>query len=375
LTQRNLDREDFMTTNLVSLVMQFLTPEIIGRVATALGLDRTLVQSAINAAVPGLLAGLGGVATQPGGAQKLAEAAKQETGTPGKFADMLGGGSQSTFIERGSQLLTSLLGAGDQKALVGAIGQFAGLGQGNSGSLLGMLAPIVMGTIAQQQSPRGMDASSIVSLFASQKDNIAAALPADFGKLLSGTDLLSSLGGAARSAGTQATRAAGAAANVAGNVTQRAGAATSTSYNWLYWLIPIVAIAALLLYFLAKPAEQVAQQGTTIAQNLMVGGVDVSKQVTDSIANLRSTLGGVTDAASAEAALPKLRNITAQIDQVDDLIGRMTPEQRKLLAAIVNPAMPTLNQLFDKVLAIPSVSEVLKPTIDLTKTKLAMLSA
>jgi hypothetical protein len=364
-----------MATNLVSLVMQFLTPEIIGRVATAFGLDRTLVQSAINAAVPGLLAGLGGVATQPGGAQKLAEAAKQETGTLGKFADMLGGGSQSTFIERGSQLLRSLLGAGDQNALVSAIGQFAGLGQGKSGSLLGMLAPIVMGTIAQQQGPRGLDASSIASLFASQKDNIAAALPADFGNLLSGTDLLNSLGGAARSAGTQATRAAGAAANVAGNVTQRAGAAASTSYSWLYWLIPVVAIAALLLYFLAKPAEQVAQQGTTIAQNLMVGGADVSKQVTDSIANLRSTLGGVTDAASAEAALPKLRNITAQIDQVDELIGRMTPEQRKLLTGVVSPLMPTINQLFDKVLAIPGVSEVLKPTIDLLKAKLALLTS
>jgi hypothetical protein len=158
-------------------------------------------------------------------------------------------------------LLTSLLGAGDQKALVGAIGQFTGIGQGNSGSLLGLLAPVIMSTIAQQQSPRGLDAGSIASLFATQKNNIAAALPADFGKLLSGTDLLNSLGGAARSAisaGTQATRAAGAAANVAGNVTQRAGAATSTSYSWLYWLIPIVAIAALLVYFLAKPAERPA---------------------------------------------------------------------------------------------------------------------
>jgi hypothetical protein len=100
-----------MAINLVSLVMQFLTPEIIGRVATALGLDRTLVQSAIGAAVPGMLAGFSGVATQPGGLQKLAEAAKVETGTLGRFADMLGAGGQSTFIERGSQLLTSLLGA------------------------------------------------------------------------------------------------------------------------------------------------------------------------------------------------------------------------------------------------------------------------
>jgi len=130
-----------------------------------------------------------------------------------------------------------------------------------------------------------------------------------------------------------------------------------------------------LIYFLARPAEQVAQQGTTIAQNIMVSGVDVGKQVTDSIASLRSTLGSVTDAASAQTALTKLRDITTQIDQVDGLIGRMTPEQRKLVAAIVNPVMPTLNQLFDKVLAIPGVSEVLKPTIDLLKTKLAMLTA
>jgi hypothetical protein len=64
-----------MATNLVTLVMEFLTPEMIGRVATALGLDRTLVQSAIGAAVPGLLAGFSRVATQPGGAQKLVEAA------------------------------------------------------------------------------------------------------------------------------------------------------------------------------------------------------------------------------------------------------------------------------------------------------------
>jgi hypothetical protein len=252
----------------------------------------------INAAVPGLLAAFSGVATQPGGSQKLVEAAKQETGTLGKFADMLGGGSQSTFIERGSQLLTSLLGARDQSALVSAIGQFAGLGQGKSVSLLGMLAPIVMGTVAQQQGARGLDASGITNLFANQKDNIAAALPADFGKLLGGTDLLNSLGGAGRfavSAGTQATRATTAAASAAGNVGQRAGAAAATSYNWLYWFIPIVAIAALLVWFLTKPAEQLAQQGATVAQNLMVGGVDVSKQVTDSIANLRSALGGVTD--------------------------------------------------------------------------------
>ena len=121
--------------------------------------------------------------------------------------------------------------------------------------------------------------------------------------------------------------------------------------------------------------EQVAQHGSTAVQSLTVGGVDLGKQVTDSITNLRATLGGITDAASAQAALPKLREVTAQIDKVDGLIGQLSVEQRKVLAGMVNPLMPSLNQLFDKVLAIPGVSELLKPTIDALRAKLAVLTA
>ena len=78
-----------MATNLVSLVMEFLTPDMIGRIASALGLDRNIVQSAIGAVVPSLLAGFSSVAAQPGGAQKLVDAASQQTGTLESFARML----------------------------------------------------------------------------------------------------------------------------------------------------------------------------------------------------------------------------------------------------------------------------------------------
>jgi hypothetical protein len=37
--------------------------------------------------------------------------------------------------------------------------------------------------------------------------------------------------------------------------------------------------------------------------------------------------------------------------------------------------MSTLNQLFDKVLAIPGVAEVIKPTIDALRARLATLTA
>src|SRR5215467_12199469 len=365
-----------MAINLVSLVMQFLTPDMIGRIATALGVDRNIAQAAVSAVVPALLAGFSKTATQPGGAQKLVDAARQQTGTLGNFANMLGTGGQSSLIEKGSQMLSTLLGGQDQNSLARAVAKFAGLGQGPTGSLLGMLAPIVMGTIGQQrQQGRSLDASGITSLLSSQKDNIVAALPAGFANLLGGTGLLDSLGGAARTATAaagQTARVTASAARAIGDTGQRAA---SVSRNWLYWLIPLLAILAVLIYLFAKPAEQVAQQGVTAVQGLTVGGLDIGKQVTDSVTNLRTALGGITDAASARAALPKLQEVTAQIDKVDGLLGQLSPEQRKVLAGMVNPLMPPLNQLFDKVLAIPGVAELLKPTIDALRAKLALLTA
>jgi len=364
-----------MAINLVSLVMQFLTPDMIGRIASALGLDRNNTQTAIGAAVPGLLAGLSGVAAQPGGAQKLIDAVRQQTGALGSFANMIGASGRSSLIEEGSQILSSLLGGRDQTALAGAVGKYAGLGQNASGSLLGMLAPIVMGTIGQQQGTRSLDAGAITSLLSSQKDNIVAALPAGFANLLGGTGLLDSLGGAARTATAaagQTARVTTSAARAIGDTGERAAA---VSLNWLYWLIPLLAIVALLIYFFARPAEQVVQPSVPTIPSLTVGGLDIGKQVTDSITSLRTTLGGITDAASAQAALPKLREVTTQIDKVDGLLGQLSPEQRKVLAGMVNPLMPSLNQLFDKVLAIPGVAELLKPTIDALRAKLAMLTA
>src|SRR5215831_11169310 len=366
-----------MATNLVSLVMQFLTPEMVGRIASALGLDRNNTNTAVGATVPALLAGLSNVAFQPGGAQKLVDAARQQTGTLGNFANMLGTRGQSSLIEKGSQMLSALLGGQDQNSLAQAVAKFAGLSQGPAGSLLGMLAPVVMGTIGQQrQQGRSLDAGGIADLLASQKDNIAAALPAGFANLLGGTRLLDSLGGAARTAAAaagQTARVTTSAARAIGDTGQRAGGAAAL--NWLYWLIPLLAIAALLIYFFARPAEQVAQQGVTAVQGLTVGGLDVAKQVTDSVTSLRTTLGSITDAASARAALPKLQEVTTQIDKVDGLLGQLSPEQRKVLAGMVNPLMPSLNQLLDKVLAIPGVTELLKPTIDTLRAKLAVLTA
>jgi hypothetical protein len=367
-----------MAANLVSLVMQFLTPDMIGRIAAALGLDRNKVGSAISGAVPALLAAFNNAATQPGGAQKLADAAKQQTGTLGNFANMLGSGGESSLLQKGSQMLSSLVGGQNQNALTDAIAKFTGLGQGASGSLLGMLAPIVMGTIAQHQgTTHGLNANGIANLFASQKDNIAAALPSGLSSLLSGTGLLNSLGDATRTAtaaGSEAMREAS-ATHLADAARRRGADAAPASSNWLYWILPLAAAAALLIYFAVRPTQEVAQQGMKETQNATAQGVDLGKQITDNITSLRTTLDGVTDVASAKAALPKVQEAASQIDKTGGEVGQLSADQKKLVARLINPLMPAFNQLCDKVLAIPGVAEVLKPSIDAVKAKLTTLVA
>jgi len=377
-----------MATNLVSLVMQFLTPDMIGRIANALGLDRSKAESAIGAAVPALLAGLSGVATQPGGAQKLADAARQPTASLDNFARTLGTGGQGSFIETGTQMVSSLLGGQDRTALENAVGKFAGLGQGAISSLFGMLAPVVVGTAANA-SGGAFDGRSIADLLVDQKNNIAAALPSGVRDLLGGTNLLSALGGAARTATAgvtaaaraastgvnDATRTAASAARTVDAMGRQAASTAATSWNWVYWVVGLAVVAAVVIYFLIRPTEQVAQQGAPAAQSLVVGGVDIGKQVTDSVGSLNTALAGVTDAASAQAALPKLTDVTTQINKVSDTVGQLSADQRKTLSGLVAPLLSTLNPLFDKVLAIPGVADVLKPTIDQLKTKIGGLAA
>jgi hypothetical protein len=370
--------------------MQFLTPDMVGRIATALGLDRNALQSAINAAVPALLAAITGTVEKPGGAAKLVDTVKQQSGALDIFAKTIGSGGHSSLVDTGSRLLTSLLGGTDQSALAGAVAKFSGLGQSASGSVLGLLAPIVMGTIAKHIGVRNLDANSLTGLLSAQKDQIAQALPSGFSNLLGGTRLLDALGDAAgtvaaaagqasraaAAATDQATQYASSAARTVGTAGQRAaGATTSTIPAWLYWLVSLVILGGLLWYLLYNQPERVTQQPVTPTQGVVVGGVEVGRQLSDSLAALRTSLQGITDEASAKAALPKLQDVKTEVDKEINLIGQLSPEQRKIIVGLVGPAMAPLTQLFDKVLAIPGVGELLKPMVDAFRANLATLTA
>jgi len=67
--------------------------------------------------------------------------------------------------------------------------------------------------------------------------------------------------------------------------------------------------------------------------------------------------------------------VAAQIDKTGGEVGQLPADQRKLLAGWVDPMLPAFDQQCDRVLAIPGVAEVLKPSVDAVKTKRTTLVA
>ena len=164
-----------MAINLVSLVSQFLTPQLVGGLARALGINEAVAQKLVAAAVPAILASLGTAAAAPGGAQKVSDAVSMSD--PDILTKLTGAitGGNTRFLNEGGTLLSGLLGGGGLSSLTGALSQFSGAPQPATQSLLGTVAHATVGTLGQQDPSNWSDPSAILSLLNSQKGAISAA--------------------------------------------------------------------------------------------------------------------------------------------------------------------------------------------------------
>ncbi len=374
--------------NIVSLIMQFLTPALLGKMASSTGLGGAIVQKAVGALVPSILSGLMGSVAKPGGAAQLAGAlGKMDSGMLGNLANMIGGSGQNDLVNNGSNMLSSLLGGSASSGLAGAVSKFAGIGDGPAKMLMGMVAPAVMGSLAQQQKSQGLDAGGLASMLLGQKDNISAAMPAGFSNLLSGTGLLDgmSASSAAGSIGGAASAAAGAAGRMASSASSAAqgaahnvgsavhGAADAIRPSRPAWMWPALAALAALLgwWWFSARTPQIA--ALPVAPKIMAGTTDVGAQLGTLFGDLRGSLGSVTDAASATTALPKLRASAEALGKLQSSAGSMAPDARKALAGYVTTAGPAINPMLATVLNLPGVGAILKPIIEQIMTAMTAL--
>lgn len=346
-----------MSVNLVSLASQYLTPDLKNRMASALGADRSHVEQAGKAGIPALLGGLAGLASSKEGAQKLNTALNQQSpGILDTLASAIGGGGQKDLVERGKSSLGSLFGGSSVTALSNAVGKFSGLGQSSASSLLGMLAPMVLGLVRKQKVEQGLDAQGLARLLGEQKDHISAAMPAGFKSHLQSAGIPDIAGLGRETVGAE--RAGGGA-----NRARRSG-----SRNWLIWAVPLVAILALAAWFFSTRTGEEPDREAAVVE-----GVDLSAETKTALENVTNTLRQINDEPSARAAVPKLEAANAELDRIERLSNRLPEEGRKALSSVAKSAWPAIDRHSRRALAVPVVESVARPEIEAIRTKVDAL--
>ena len=386
-----------MSTNLVSDITQNLNANLVTRVASAFGVDSTQVESAMSGGIPALLATLTSLASTPKGAATLnAAVAQQQPGLLSSLTSMIGDAGQKGIVDAGRNTLTNLIGGSTLSAVAGALGKYAGINEGVSKSIMGLLAPIVLGGLGQQQRASGLDASGLANLLTSQKDNILRAIPPGLSRSLGDTGILDSLA----SSSARVANAPREFEQSKYGAPAKADWASSGSSSRSGWLLPALAGLAFLglaWNFLSRPSSTETAQApakvevpvTTGAlpdqlppsfaslenlRGIKAGDVDVGAQAADAVTKLRASLETITDEASAKTALVPLQDSAAQLNKITGMLNQLSPANRAIVAKVIAAIRPSLNQLFDKALQIPAVAALIKPSIDSIRSEMDTLA-
>jgi hypothetical protein len=354
--------------NLVSEIMRMATPAIIDKIASSFGLSGDAVRSILTAAVPGLMGAVVSKASSPSGITDILSALRSADPTMGSgMNSALTGTNASSVASQGTSMLSSLLGSGTMSTLSNAVLGSSGVSSAAGASVLGLAGQMVMGTLAKHSA--GLDASGLGSLLTSQASYINQAMPAGMGNMM----------GHATGAAAATTSAA---SRVKNTVTPPAMPASTGGMGWLKYAIPAALIALGVWYFMGnrgqvamdannaatavvKPAETAATPAVTPATTgIMIDNVDVTKNLSGALTDLTGSLGGITDTATATAALPKLQGAATAISAVSGVASKFTAEQKATVASLVNASLPTITAAATKLGAMPGVGDTLKPVLD-----------
>lgn len=155
-------------SGLVDNVLSNLGPDQIGAIAAKLGVDPAQARDAIEHAVPLIVGGMAQNASTAQGADALNNALGAHGGDlSGILGSVLGGGGSGM----GGAILGHIFG-GNQNAANQGLGQATGLGGQNAGQLMAILAPLVMGALANHAQGQGVGAGGLGGLLAQEVQQV-----------------------------------------------------------------------------------------------------------------------------------------------------------------------------------------------------------
>jgi OmpA-OmpF porin, OOP family len=220
-----------MALNLIDLAKDYLTPDVLSKMSSLVEEPSVATQKAVGAIVPSLAGIACNQASSPGGASKilgLLNSSGLDSSVLSNFSGALNGGSATEgLLKTGSNLLNGLLGD-KVGAVANVIASFSGIQVSSATKLLGLAAPLLFGLLGKHVAGGGVSAASLPALLASHRDTIQQFAPAGLAGAL-GLSSNSNLCGVAP-------------------VSPVAMSVTKEGFPIWKWLLPLLAILALLLF-------------------------------------------------------------------------------------------------------------------------------
>ncbi|MEQ1635327.1 MAG: OmpA family protein [Methylococcales bacterium] len=250
-----------MSNNLLELINENITGDVISKLAEFLGESPKNTTSALSNAIPSLLAGLVNKSTDTDGASTIFNLLSQGSHDGSLLNNLVsafsGGEGTSKLLSTGASLLTSVLG-NKADGVTNLIANASGISKTSSSSLLGLVMPMIFGVLGKTVKSQGItSATGLASLLASQGGFLKNFLPAGL------TSILGMVGSSSLGQGTTP---------LAANVPYVAEESSDGFGSWLPWLL-LPAILALgwgfLKYFkapqLTVPETSIQQANAPVA--------------------------------------------------------------------------------------------------------------
>ena len=158
-------------------------------------------------------------------------------------------------------------------------------------------------------------------------------------------------------------------------------ASSNTRSTWPFWTTAAVGLLGLGWYFSSGHIGPQLASTTATETSETVGlrppettAAELKMELYSSVSAVRVALQSMTNPATTRTYLPQLQDAANRLDRVNDRIEQLSPGARRGMAASLAPTMRPLNQMLDRVLAMPEIGEVAKPTIDSVRSTLDALA-
>ena len=151
--------------NLSDLMGSPIGQSIVKNVAGQFGLDEKQASAAVSTAIPAILGGMSKNVQTPKGAESLNKAleTKHDGSLLENLGGLLGGGNMDALMKDGGGILGHIFG-NQVDNVQNELAKKAGISSDKMGSIVKMLAPIVMAYLGKEKSSKNLSAGALGGL-------------------------------------------------------------------------------------------------------------------------------------------------------------------------------------------------------------------